>query len=86
MDFHHEIKQAVVDYYNSTKDVSSPELTKDDVYIVWFVKALQNFKGLASTKIPDNMYYELTYNGMTGELYLDAYKKFQNVTFQIGMA
>lgn len=51
----------------------------DDVYVVWSAKVLQNWKALISTTLPDGMYYELTYNGDKGELYLDAYKKFDNV-------
>ena len=41
-------------------------------------KTLQNSKALVSTTLPDGMYYELTYNGDKDELYLDAYKKFEN--------
>ena len=49
-----------------------------DVYIVWKCKALQNWKFLISTSLPDGMYYEVTYNGDKKEWYLDAYKKFEN--------
>jgi predicted transcriptional regulator of viral defense system len=52
----------------------------EDVYIVWFAKALQNWKALVSTTLPDGMYYEVTHNGDEKVTYLDAYKKFQNVT------
>lgn len=48
------------------------------VYTVWKVKALQNWKYLISSTLPDGMYYELTFNGNAGEWYLDAYKKFEN--------
>lgn len=51
----------------------------DDVYVVWFCKTLQNWKALVSTTLPDGMYYEVTYNGDRREIYLDAYKKFDNV-------
>lgn len=54
------------------------QLTEDDVYIVWFSKTLQNFKALVSTAVSDGMYYEITYNGDKNELYLDAYKKWEN--------
>ena len=47
-------------------------------YIVWKSKALQNWKYLISTTLPDGMYYELTFNGDKNEWYLDAYKKFEN--------
>lgn len=52
-----------------------------DVYVVWFCKILRNWKALVSTTLPDGMYYEITYNGETGETYLDAYKKFDNVCY-----
>lgn len=48
------------------------------IYIVWKCKALQNWKYLISTTMPDDMYYELTFNGDTDECYLDAYKKYEN--------
>lgn len=54
-------------------------ITLNDVYVVWSVKVLQNWKALISTTLPDGMYYELTYNGDKNELYLDVYKKFDNV-------
>lgn len=49
-----------------------------EVYTVWKCKALQNWKYLISSTLPDGMYYELTYNGDKHEWYLDAYKKFEN--------
>lgn len=52
---------------------------RDEVYLVWFSKVLQNWKALVSTTLPDGMYYEVTHNGDAGETYIDAYKKFQNV-------
>lgn len=52
---------------------------EQDVYIVWSCKTLQNNKALVSTNLPDGMYYEVTYNGDKQEIYLDAYKKFENV-------
>ena len=72
-------KQAVVDYFNSRVDTTNDvTITSDDVHVVWFCKTLQNWKALLSTIVPDGMYYELTYNGDKKELYLDAYKKWEN--------
>ena len=48
--------------------------------LVWFVKALQNYKALFTTF--DGYYYEATYNGDKDELYLDVYKKEQNIKFE----
>ncbi|MDE6789187.1 MAG: hypothetical protein K2J47_07710 [Ruminococcus sp.] len=70
----------VKQHIDITDDVN---ITIDDVYVVWSVKVLQNWKALISTTLPDGMYYELTYNGDKDELYLDAYKKFDNVKILI---
>ena len=51
-----------------------------EVYTVWKAKILQNWKYLISSTLIDGMYYEVTYNGDKKEWYLDAYKKFENVT------
>ena len=74
-------KKSVVDYFNGRKDSTDKngDITEDNVFIVWMCKALQNHKALVSTTVSDGMYYELTYNGDKDELYLDAYKKWQNV-------
>lgn len=61
----------------------SDEIPEFKVYVVWSCKALQNSKALLSTSLSDGMYYELTYNGDKKELYLDAYKKFENKCIKI---
>lgn len=71
-----EVLNWVKNHTDVTDDVN---VTIDDIYVVWSVKVLQNWKTLISTTLPDGMYYELTYNGDKDELYLDAYKKFDNV-------
>lgn len=75
-------KEAVVNYFNGRVDSTDKngKITVDDVFVVWFCKTLQNSKALLSTNVPDGMYYELTYNGDKDEAYLDAYKKWQNIT------
>ena len=76
-------KELEVRYFNEHRDVTdSEELTKNDVYVVWFCKTLQNFKVLLSTTVSDGMYYEVTFNGDKNEYYLDAYKKWQNVCYK----
>ena len=77
-------KEKVVEYFNSRADKTDDlRITKDDVFVVWYCKTLQNAKALLSTTISDGMYYELTYNGDKKELYLDAYKKWENKKFDI---
>lgn len=72
-------KAVVIKYANDHVDkTDGVQITEDDVFIVWSCKTLQNNKALLSTTLHDGMYYELTYNGDKDELYLDAYKKFEN--------
>ena len=78
--FEKVVKAAVNRYVNERLDKSDgKKITEDDVFIVWYCKTLQNNKALASTTLSDGMYYELTYNGDKDELYLDAYKKWENI-------
>lgn len=74
---------AVSDYVREHLDKSDPAVDFG-VYVVWQCKCLQNNKAMLSTTLPDGMYYECTYNGDKGELYFDAYKKFQNKTIKVG--
>ena len=77
--FENFAKQAVVDYTNKHLDVTDRKtITSDDVFVVWSCKTLQNNKALLSTTLFDGMYYECTYNGDKKEMYLDAYKKWDN--------
>lgn len=77
-------KSEVVRYVNNRLDkTDGKQITEDDVYIVWMCKTLQNSKAMASTTLPDGMYYELTYNGDKKQLYVDAYKKWENVCIEI---
>lgn len=73
------MKQIVRDYAKRHLDKTDGE-QDFDVYVVRQCKALQNWKALLSTSLPDGMYYELTYNGDKKEMYVDAYKKFENFT------
>lgn len=76
--------QAVVDYVNQCLGKTDGiRITEADVFVVWSCKTLQNNKALLSTTLHDGMYYELTYNGDKKELYLDAYKKWENVCLKV---
>lgn len=78
-DFLSKCRELVAEYTNEHVDVTDGySLTADDVYVVWYCKTLQNAKALLSTPNTDGMYYEVTYNGDNDEMYLDAYKKWEN--------
>jgi hypothetical protein len=74
-------KQIVVDYFNAHRDVTDDFiLTRDNVFIVWFSKTLQNWKALVSTEVSDGIYYEITHDGDRKQTYVDVYKKWENYT------
>ena len=75
-------KELVREYTMENLDKSDvvPEF---NVFIVWMCKTLQNSKALLSTTLSDGMYYEVTMNGDKKEIYLDAYKKFENRCIKI---
>lgn len=76
-------KELVADYTNRHLDSTDDFIfNKEDVYVVWYSKTLQNAKALLSTPLPDGMYYEVTYNGNKDEIYFDAYKKFENIKIE----
>ena len=73
------IRSAVINKaINYIFDHIDEEITVDDVFMVWCCKTLQNNKALLSTTLFDGMYYECTYNGDKKEMYIDAYKKWEN--------
>lgn len=81
-EFIEKCKELVKEYAIEHLD-KSDEAPKFNVYIVWMCKTLQNSKALLSTSLSDGMYYELTMNGDKKEIYLDAYKKFENKCIKI---
>ncbi len=80
-DFQQLARDTVYGYIIGHLDKSDAPIsfTVENVYVVWFSKTLQNWKALVSSDLPDGMYYEVTYNGNTQEIYLDAYRKVDNV-------
>lgn len=81
-------KGYVVDYTNAFMNLTSinppVNISKDDVYVVWLNRTLQNNKALLSTTVEDGMYYEITYNGDKNEVYFDVYKHIRNREIKLG--
>ena len=77
-------REKVRDYTNAHLDKSDKvKISLDDVFVVWSCKTLQNNKALLSTTVSDGMYYEVTYSGDKGEIYFDAYKKWENICIKV---
>ncbi|MYY75922.1 DUF6275 family protein [Ligilactobacillus salivarius] len=80
-------KEYVVNYAAFMNLISiNPQvnISKDDVYVVWLNRTLQNNKALLSTTVEDGMYYEITYNGDKNEVYFDVYKHIENREIKLG--
>lgn len=77
-------KDIVRQYADMKQRLESDEPYKEiDVYIVWYCFELGHNKALLSTNVEDGRYYEVTYNSIKNEIYLDAYKKENNECFKI---
>ena len=84
-EFINKCREIVKDYANKHLDKSDKkEITIDNVFVVWSCKTLQNNKALLSTTLFDGMYYEITHNGDKKEIYVDAYKKWENFVVKVG--
>ena len=78
-DFLDWCKDEICKYTNKHLDITdNKKISKNDVFVVWCCKTLQNNKALLSTTLLDGMYYECTYNGDKEEMSVDAYKKWDN--------
>lgn len=78
-DFLDFAKGQVVNYTNEHIDkTDNKQITKDDVFMVWCCKTLQNKKALLSASFKGAPYFEITYNGDKDETYVDVYKKEKN--------
>ncbi len=62
-------------YANEGKTIA---INSHDVFVVWQSKILKNHKAILAAPTPDKFLFEVTYNGETGEFYLDAYDKLEN--------
>lgn len=76
--------EEVIRYFNSRVDkTDNKTLKEEDVFVVWSCKNLKNNKALLSTTVSDGLYYEFTFNGNSEELYMDVYKKWENICINL---
>lgn len=74
-----EIALTLVKGYILNRLEKTDQIPHFTLYIVLSSYVLGSWKMLVSTSLPDGMYYEVTYNNVADETYIDAYKKFENV-------
>ena len=78
-DFLQKSKEIIATYTNDKASKSTPtNITADDVILVNTCYILGNMKAFLTTMLPDGMYFETVYNAQTGDIYVDAYKKWEN--------
>lgn len=63
--------------FNAVMLATPGPLNKTDLFIVWSCYILGNRKFLVGAK-DSNLYFEVTYNGIKEEWYVDAYTKVNN--------
>jgi hypothetical protein len=76
-----------VNFQEVSKKIISEQLgcKPEEVYCVWSCKTLQHIKGLFSSDVEaaKGKYWEMTYNGIKNEIYIDRYVKEENTAIQI---
>jgi Family of unknown function (DUF6275) len=77
-------KRVVVENYNKHRDNKrSCPLTMEGVYIVWFTKVLGNWKAIVASPIIRGLLWEVSFSGQRNEVYIDVYKKLNNVKISL---
>lgn len=81
-DYQSKAKRLLVEYVDSQLEASgeSSEKYAYEVYVIWFAKVLQNWKGILGTTMPDGKIYEITFDGDNDRTFLDEYTKTRNIT------
>lgn len=65
--------------YETAREDINVHIDRDDVYTVWACKTLQNSKCLMSATHSGALYYEFTLDGSNQRIYMDVYKKVENI-------
>lgn len=75
-----DVARSIILMYVKKMYVKKVDLEPEDIHAVWLCKTLQNCKGLFYIHLTESgLYFEVTYNGDKDEMYIDLYKKIDNV-------
>lgn len=77
-------RQIVISYIQKWIEEGNHQILiqHDDIWIVWYVRSLQNWKCILGSSLPDGVTYEVTYDGDKAEYYLDVHKKIESVVYK----
>lgn len=70
-------KTIVACHMNNVGDKRQVGVIAEEVFIVWYSKTLQNAKAILGVPGSPKL-FEITYNGVKGEAYMDEYDKVSN--------
>lgn len=71
-----QAKTYVVENYNAHHDIP---LRVEDMYIPWFAKVMNNWKAIVTSPQARGMVWMVTRNGNRQEIYIEIYKKLNNI-------
>lgn len=81
-DFINAAIAAAKDYINEEM-IDGEEVTEKDIFISWLSKTIKNNKALLGSEKRPYEYFEVTYNGIDKEMYLDVYVKINKKTIKL---
>lgn len=68
-------KRKVRDYENARIDINFINVQLEDIFVLWSIKTLQNFRILLSVNHRKAYYYEFTYDRNKNKMYMGVYSK-----------
>lgn len=72
------------EFIEKCKDILEEKgIKREDIFVVWSCKTLQNNKAIMSSFGKGKALYELTHNGDKGEIYVDSYEKTSNECIEL---
>ena len=80
-DFMVEAKKKVADYL---AEHHQKPIKWTDIFVIWQCKTLQNHKIILAAPTPDELMFEVTYDGDAQAMYFDAYTKSDHCRYDYG--
>ena len=78
-------KATVVDNFNThRRPERSAVITAEDIHVVWFTKAMGIWKMIVVSNLARGLMWEITYNSVRDDVYLDVYSKITNIKISVG--
>lgn len=73
----------VRDYILDHTPFEDPDYAEFEVNLVWFCYILGGWKALVCSNLPDQTYFEVSYDKLNKKVYLDVYDKRENIEIEV---